>query len=85
MLPVGFEPTVSKGERLQAYALDRGHWDRLTLLVLSLKHKHHALHASSIHLFSAVICIHEYHNLPGYPFHYSALKVRHGISTEPGG
>ena len=28
MLPVGFEPTISAGERPQTYALDRaGHWD----------------------------------------------------------
>jgi len=30
MPPVGFESTISAGERLQTYALDRaaGHWDR---------------------------------------------------------
>ena len=29
MPPVGFEPTISTGERPQTYALDpRGHWDR---------------------------------------------------------
>ena len=26
MSPVGFEPTMSAGERPQTYALDRGHW-----------------------------------------------------------
>jgi len=31
MPPVGFEPTISAGERPQTYALDpRGHWDRLS-------------------------------------------------------
>jgi len=31
MPPVGFEPTISAGERPQTYALDRagGHWGRL--------------------------------------------------------
>jgi len=25
---MGFEPTISEGERPQTYALQRGHWDR---------------------------------------------------------
>jgi hypothetical protein len=33
MPPVGFEPTISSGERPQNYALrPRGHWDRLFIL-----------------------------------------------------
>ena len=39
MLPVGFEPTISAGERPQTYALDRaatgtGIWENTVLLTL---------------------------------------------------
>jgi hypothetical protein len=31
MALVGFEPTISAGERPQTYALDRDHWDWLMM------------------------------------------------------
>jgi len=40
MPPAGFEPTISAGERLQTYALDRGHkWipDFLSVQVVLIK------------------------------------------------
>jgi hypothetical protein len=38
MPPVGFERTISAGERPQTYALDRaaGHWDRFVTFILVL-------------------------------------------------
>ena len=38
MLPAGFEPTISAGERPQTYGLrPRGHWDRrLTVIYISI-------------------------------------------------
>ena len=38
MPPVGFEPTISAGERPQIYAFrPRGHWDRLVTIITSTK------------------------------------------------
>ena len=34
MPPVGFEPTISPGERPQTYAWPRGHWDRHSVFSL---------------------------------------------------
>jgi hypothetical protein len=34
---VGFEPTISAGERPQTYALDRADWDRRRSLVPKIK------------------------------------------------
>jgi len=33
MPPLGFEPTISAGERLHTYVSPRGHWDRRVKLV----------------------------------------------------
>jgi len=53
MPPVGFEPTISAGERLQAHALEtRDHWDRRNIINAYYNYNLSLIHSKIIYILT---------------------------------